>query len=65
LGTSCGRIIVAEQKEALVMNEMLSPNKMFEVTRLTRVGRLAEATALLQRILRGETAPDRVCERGN
>jgi hypothetical protein len=47
------------------MNEMLSPNQMLEVTRLTREGRLAEATALLQRILRGETAPDRVCERGN
>ncbi len=42
------------------MNEMLSPNQMLEVTRLTREGRLAEATALLQRILRGETAPDRI-----
>jgi len=42
------------------MKEMLSPNKMLEVTRLTRAGRLAEATALLQRILRGETAPDRI-----
>jgi poly(hydroxyalkanoate) depolymerase family esterase len=41
------------------MNDMFSPNKMVEVTRLTRAGRLAEATALLQRILRGETAVDK------
>ena len=36
------------------MNDML----MLEATRLTRAGRLTEATALLQRMLRGETAPD-------
>src|SRR6266700_3219188 len=36
------------------MNDMLDPNKMAEATRLTRAGRLAEATALLQRMLRGE-----------
>lgn len=40
------------------MNDMLDPNKMVEATRLTRAGRLAEATALLQRMLRGETLPD-------
>ena len=37
---------------------MLNPNTMLEATRLTRAGRLIEATALLQRMLRGETAPD-------
>ena len=31
---------------------------MLEATRLTRAGRLTEATALLQRMLRGEPAPD-------
>jgi poly(hydroxyalkanoate) depolymerase family esterase len=40
------------------MNDMLDPKKMFEATRLTRAGRLAEATALLQRMFRGETALD-------
>jgi poly(hydroxyalkanoate) depolymerase family esterase len=33
------------------MNDMLDPSKMAEATRLTRAGRLAEATALLQRML--------------
>src|SRR4029450_4837822 len=37
---------------------MLDPTKMAEATRLTRAGRLAEATALLQRMLRGEPPPD-------
>ena len=37
------------------MNDMLNPNKMVEATRLTRAGRLTEATALLQRMLRAET----------
>jgi poly(hydroxyalkanoate) depolymerase family esterase len=37
---------------------MLNPTMMLEATRLTRAGRLTEATALLQRMLRGETAPD-------
>ena len=37
---------------------MLNPNMMLEATRLTRAGRLTEATALFQRMLRGETAPD-------
>ena len=31
---------------------------MLEATRLTRAGKLTEATALLQRVLRGETGPD-------
>jgi poly(hydroxyalkanoate) depolymerase family esterase len=34
---------------------MLDPAKMAEATRLTRAGQLAEATALLQRMLRGES----------
>ena len=45
-------------KKALNMNEMLNPDKMFEATRLTRAGRLTEATALLQCMLRGESASD-------
>jgi hypothetical protein len=36
------------------MNEMLKPKIMLEATRLTRAGRLTDATALLQRMLRGE-----------
>ena len=40
------------------MNDMLDPNKMAEATRLTRAGRLAEATVLLQRMLRGEPPSD-------
>jgi poly(hydroxyalkanoate) depolymerase family esterase len=42
------------------MNDRLDPSTMAEATRLTRAGRLAEATALLQCMLRGqapETAP--------
>jgi poly(hydroxyalkanoate) depolymerase family esterase len=58
LSPSCGRLIVSEQKDASDMNDMLNPNIMLEATRLTRAGRLTEATALLQRMLRGETAPD-------
>jgi poly(hydroxyalkanoate) depolymerase family esterase len=37
------------------MNDMLDPNKMAEATRLTRAGRLAEAVAHLQRMLRAES----------
>ncbi|MCA6114345.1 PHB depolymerase family esterase [Bradyrhizobium sp. WSM 1738] len=37
---------------------MLRQDMIGEATRLTRAGRLAEATALLQRMLRGESAPD-------
>src|SRR6266851_8836073 len=40
------------------MNDMLNPNKMAEATRLTRAGRLAEAVALLQRMLRAEAPLD-------
>jgi poly(hydroxyalkanoate) depolymerase family esterase len=39
------------------MNDMPDPNKMIEAARLTRAGRLAEATALIRRMLRGETSP--------
>jgi hypothetical protein len=48
-------LIVA--KAVLDMNDMRSPNKMVEATRLTRAGRLTEATALLQRMLRAEPPP--------
>jgi len=37
---------------------MLKQDIVREATRLTRAGRLVEATVLLQRMLRGETAPD-------
>jgi poly(hydroxyalkanoate) depolymerase family esterase len=37
---------------------MLNSKMMLEATRLTRVGRLTEATSLLQCMFRGETAPD-------
>jgi poly(hydroxyalkanoate) depolymerase family esterase len=37
---------------------MLKPDMMLEVTRLTRAGQITEATALLQRMFRGETARD-------
>jgi poly(hydroxyalkanoate) depolymerase family esterase len=45
-------------KEVLDMNDMLNPDKMVEATHLTRAGRLTEATALLQRMLRGKSGPD-------
>src|SRR6267143_487621 len=35
-----------------------SHSDMLEATRLTRAGRLTDATALLQRVLRGRTARD-------
>ena len=38
---------------------MLDQDIMREATRLTRAGQLMEATALLQRLLRGERAPER------
>jgi poly(hydroxyalkanoate) depolymerase family esterase len=38
------------------MNDMFNPNKMAEAARLTRAGRLTEATALLQRMFRAESA---------
>ena len=37
---------------------MLNQNIVSEATRLTRAGQLIEATALLQRMLRGESAPE-------
>jgi poly(hydroxyalkanoate) depolymerase family esterase len=37
---------------------MLNQDTIQEATRLTRAGQLVEATALLQRMLRGENAPD-------
>jgi poly(hydroxyalkanoate) depolymerase family esterase len=40
------------------MNDMPSSSKMAEATRLTRAGRLTEATALLARMLRAEPPPD-------
>src|SRR5713226_3251172 len=40
------------------MNDMLDPHEMAEATRLTRAGRLAEAVALLQRMLRAEAPLD-------
>jgi len=57
-GPWCGRLIVSDQEEGSEKNDMLNPNMMLEATRLTRAGRLTEATALLQRMFRGETAPD-------
>ena len=37
---------------------MLNQDIIREATRLTRAGQLIEATALLRRMLRGESAPD-------
>ena len=37
---------------------MLNQDIIQEATRLTRAGQFVEATALLQRMLRGESAPD-------
>ena len=37
---------------------MLNQDIVREATRLTRAGHLVEATGLLQRMLRGESAPD-------
>ena len=37
---------------------MLNQDMIREATRLTRTGQLVEATALLQRMLRGESPPD-------
>ena len=37
---------------------MLNQDVVREATRLTRAGQLVEATALLQRMLRGDSAPE-------
>jgi poly(hydroxyalkanoate) depolymerase family esterase len=58
LGPSYRRSIVSAQEDASDMSDMLNPNILLEATRLTRTRRLTEATALLQRMLRGEIAPD-------
>src|ERR1700679_506044 len=39
-------------------NQMLNHDTVREATRLTRAGQLVEATALLQRMLRGESTPE-------
>src|ERR1700722_17270617 len=39
------------------MNDMPDPNMLIEATRLTRAGRLNEATALIRPMLRGGAAP--------
>jgi poly(hydroxyalkanoate) depolymerase family esterase len=44
---------------------MLNQDIIREATRLTRAGQLVEATALLQRILRGESAPDASSDTGS
>jgi poly(hydroxyalkanoate) depolymerase family esterase len=43
---------------------MLNKDVMREATRLTRAGQLMEATALLQRMLRGESAPEPTARAG-
>jgi poly(hydroxyalkanoate) depolymerase family esterase len=43
---------------------MLNQDIVREATRLTRTGQLVEATALLQRMLRGESAPDETSRTG-
>lgn len=43
---------------------MLNQDIIREATRLTRAGQLVEATALLQRMLRGESAPDAPSDTG-
>jgi poly(hydroxyalkanoate) depolymerase family esterase len=57
-GSRRGRPIVSDHEDFSQMNEMLKPKIMLEATRVTRAGRVTDATALLQRMLRGETAPN-------
>ena len=49
----------SEQKVAFDMNDM-----MLQATRLTRANQLIEATALIQRMLRGETDSE-IADLGN
>jgi poly(hydroxyalkanoate) depolymerase family esterase len=57
-----GGTLLCNKKETLDMNNIIDQRVMAEATRLTRAGRLSEATALLQQILRadasGSTAVD-------
>jgi hypothetical protein len=46
--------LAPSKKEAFDMSDVLNPNSMLEAVRLTRAARLAEATTLIQRMLRGE-----------
>ena len=52
-----GSLTCVRTKKASAMNAMLPPD-MLEATRLTREGRLAEASALLQRLLQNSGAPN-------
>src|SRR6266849_6504206 len=55
--SSRGFLTCFPAQKALDMSDRMHPD-MLEATRLTRAGRLTDATALLQRLLRGATAPD-------
>ena len=56
-GPACGARFVPDPRTRRTVNRLLNPTMMAEATRLVRAGRLAESTALLQR-LSGTTAPD-------
>jgi poly(hydroxyalkanoate) depolymerase family esterase len=58
----CERSIASDHQEG--DNDMLTSEMMLEATRLTRAGQLTEATALLQRMFRGETARDMSAGKG-
>src|ERR1051325_7995252 len=48
----------AESKDLFTMNKLLNASAMIEARRLVRAGRLAESTALIQRLLAGAPAPN-------